>query len=66
MAETKGLAIELSLDATKLKSGLQETSKELKQQKTELNKINQSLKFDTNPVDSLKKRRASLTLSLPH
>lgn len=60
MAETKGLAIELSLDATKLKSGLQETSKELKQQKTELNKINQSLKFDTNPVENLKKKASQL------
>lgn len=60
MAETKGLAIELSLDATKLKSGLQETSKELKQQKTELNKINQSLKFDTNPLENLKKKASQL------
>ena len=56
----KGLTIELSLDATKLKSGIEKTKKELSEEEKELAKINKALKFDPSSMDNLKKKAASL------
>lgn len=63
--KVEGISIEIGLDTTKLKQGLSETEKQMKSEQCQLNKINKSLRFETNPLDGLIKKNAQLQKMLP-
>lgn len=63
--KVEGISIEIGLDTTKLKQGLSETEKQMKSEQYQLNKINKSLRFETNPLDALIKKNAQLQKMLP-
>lgn len=66
MAENvKGISIEIGLDTTKLKQGLSETEKQLKNEQSALNKINKSMKFELSPLDAWNRKNATLHRMLP-
>ena len=66
MAEkSMGMRIELSLDATELKTGLDDAQKQLKASQKELQNVNKNMKFDTNPINAYKTKIEQINKVLP-
>lgn len=60
-----GMRIELSVDATKLKEGLDQTQEELKKQQGELTKTNKLMRFETDPIKAYNAQIQQINNVLP-
>ncbi len=66
MAEkSMGMRIELSLDATELKTGLDDAQKKLRASQKELQNVNKNMKFDTSPINAYKNKIEQINKVLP-